>query len=119
MHLLTIHRFHLRLHGVEDHEYNSQSHLVFLQDKVNSAHYIAQIVNPMLLSFHRQKGDELFQQVNVHPHMGAVTQCALCDAQQLSWPARSPDLSPIEHVLDMIKRELTLSPESATTIVEL
>ena len=37
----------------------------------------------------------------------------------MSWPARSPDLSTTEHVWDMMKRELTLSPELATTIVEL
>ena len=31
------------------------------------------------------------------PHMAAVMEHALCGVQQLSWPARSPDLSPIEH----------------------
>ena len=31
------------------------------------------------------------------------------------WPARSPDLSPYEHVWDMMKRELILSPKPATT----
>ena len=37
---------------------------------------------------------------------------------QLLWPTRTPDLSPIEHVWDMMKRELTLSPQPATTIAE-
>ena len=36
--------------------YNLRSHLVFLQGKVKSVCYIAQ-VNPMLLSFIRQEGD--------------------------------------------------------------
>ena len=40
--------------------YNSRSHLVFQQDKVNSARYIAQVGNPVLLSFLRQEGDVLF-----------------------------------------------------------
>ena len=31
----------------------------------------------------------------------------------------TPDLSPIEHIWDMMKRELTLSPEPATIIAEL
>ena len=31
--------------------YNSQSHLVFLQGEVNSVHYIAQVVNTVLLPF--------------------------------------------------------------------
>ena len=40
--------------------YNSQPHLVFLEGKVNSAHYIAQVVNPVLLPYLRQEGDVLF-----------------------------------------------------------
>ena len=55
--------------------YNSLSHLVFLQGKVNSARYIAQVVNPVLLSFLGQEGDVLFQQRALH------------GVQQLSCPA--------------------------------
>ena len=39
--------------------------------------------------------------------------------EHLSWPATIPDLSQIEYVWDMTKRELTLSPDPATTIAEL
>ena len=49
--LECIHPRYLRLHGVGAISYKSRSHLLFLQGKVNSARYIAQIVNPMLLSF--------------------------------------------------------------------
>ena len=72
----------------------------------------------MLLPFLRQEGDVLFQQDNTCPHTAAATQCAL-HGVQLTWSARSPDLSPIEHIWDMMKREHTLSPEPATTIAEL
>ena len=41
--------------------YNPQSHLVYLEGKVNSARYIAQVVNPVLLPFLRLEGD-----VHVH-----------------------------------------------------
>ena len=51
------------------------SHLLFLQGKVNSASYIAQVVNPVLLPFLRQEGDVLFQQYNARPHM--LLQCLL------------------------------------------
>ena len=91
--------------------YNSRSHFVFLQGKVNISCYITQVVNPVLLPFLRQEGFVLCQQ--------AVTmQRALRGVQQLPLRARSPRLSP-KHVWDMMKRELTLSPEPATTIAEL
>ena len=61
----------------------------------------------------------LFQQDNASPHMAAVTQHALCDVQQLSWPARSPDDLPIQHIWDIMMWELSLSQEPATTIAEL
>ena len=51
--------------------------------------------------------------------MAAATQHALRGIQLLPWRVRSPDLSPIEHTWDMMKRELTLSPEPTTTIAEL
>ena len=92
---------------------------MFLQSKVNIARYIAQVVNPVILPFIRLEGDVLFQQDNARPHTAAVTQRALRGVQQLPWPARSLDPSPIEHVWDMMKRELTLSPEPATTIADL
>ena len=97
---------------------NLHLNLVFLQGKVNSTRYIAKVVDPMLLPFLRQGGDVLFQQDNACPHMAAAMQHALYGVQ-LPWPARSPDLSPIEHVWDTMKRELTLSPEPVTIIAEL
>ena len=88
---------------------------VFVKRKVNSASYIAEVVNPVLLPFLQKEGDVLFQQDITHPHTAAAIRCAL-HGLQLPWPARSPDLSPIEHTWDMMKQELALSPEPATTI---
>ena len=75
------HTPHLRLHGVGVISYTSQSHLVFLQGRVNSARYIAHVVNPVLLSFLQQAGDVLFQQDNACPHMAAAMQHALRGVQ--------------------------------------
>ena len=44
-----------------DISYNSRYLLVFLQGKVKNIRYIAQVVNPVLLSFIRQEVDVLFQ----------------------------------------------------------
>ena len=88
--------------------YNSQSHLMFLQGKVNIARYITQVVNTMLLPFLRQEGDVLFQQNKACSHMAAAMQHALLGVQQLPLPARSSDLSPIEQVWDMSRNLLFL-----------
>ena len=92
---------------------------MFLQGNVNSIRYIAQVVNTVLLSFYQQEGDVFFQQDNTSPHTAGAIQRALRCVQQLPWPADPQDLSPTEHVLGMMKRELILSPEPATTIAEL
>ena len=55
------HRSRLRLHEVGAISYNSRSHLVFLQGKVNSARYNAPVINIVQLPVLRQEGDMLFQ----------------------------------------------------------
>ena len=42
--------------------------------------------------------EEVFQQDIAHPHTALVTQHALQIVDMLPLPARSPDLSPMEHV---------------------
>ncbi|GFU70382.1 transposable element Tcb2 transposase [Trichonephila clavipes] len=49
----------------------------------------------------------IFQQDNAHPHTARVAQDFLRHFQTLPWPARSPDLSPVEHVWDQLKRQIT------------
>ena len=93
--------------------------MIFLQGKVNRTRYIAQVGNPVLLIYIRQEGEVLFQQDNARIQTAAATQRALRGIKQLPWPATTTDLSAIEHVWDIMKWDLTLSPEPATTIAEL
>ena len=88
------HRPHPRLQIVGTISYNSWSHFVFLQGKLDCARYIAQVVNPVLLPFIRQEGHVIFQQDNARPHTTTEMQHALRGVQQLPWSTRSPDLSP-------------------------
>ncbi|GBN23884.1 hypothetical protein AVEN_145392-1 [Araneus ventricosus] len=58
----------------------------------------------------------VFQQDNVRPHTAVVAQHVLQNVNMLPWPARSPDLSTIEYVWDIIERQLQRHPQPALTI---
>ncbi|GFV28214.1 transposable element Tc1 transposase [Trichonephila clavipes] len=48
----------------------------------------------------------IFQQDNALPHTARVAQDFLRPFQTLPWSARSPDLSPVEHVWNQLKRQM-------------
>ncbi|GFW90791.1 transposable element Tcb2 transposase [Trichonephila clavipes] len=48
----------------------------------------------------------IFQQDNARPHTARVAQDLLRHFQTLPWPSRSPNLSPVEHLWDQLKRQL-------------
>ncbi|GFV17187.1 transposable element Tcb2 transposase [Trichonephila clavipes] len=48
----------------------------------------------------------IFQQDNARPHTARVAPDFLRHFQILPWPARSPDLSPVEHVWDQLKWQM-------------
>ncbi|GFU67688.1 transposable element Tcb2 transposase [Trichonephila clavipes] len=50
----------------------------------------------------------IFQQDNARPHTARVAQDFLRHFKTLSWPARSLDLSPVEHVWHQLKWQIPL-----------
>ncbi|GFV03263.1 DDE_3 domain-containing protein [Trichonephila clavipes] len=48
----------------------------------------------------------IFQQDNARSHTARVAEDFLRHFQTLPWPALSPDLSPVEHVWDQLKRQI-------------
>ncbi|GFX24389.1 transposable element Tcb2 transposase [Trichonephila clavipes] len=48
----------------------------------------------------------IFQQDNARPHTAGVAQDFLRHFKALPWPTRSPDFSPVEHVLDQLIRQM-------------
>ncbi|GBM76207.1 Transposable element Tc1 transposase [Araneus ventricosus] len=87
--------------------YDSRSTLVVIPRTLTANLYV-RLVIPF-------KGG-VFQQDNACPHTAVVTQHALQSVNMLPWPARSPDISPIERVWDIIGRHLQRHPHSALTV---
>ncbi|GFV31937.1 transposable element Tcb2 transposase [Trichonephila clavipes] len=48
----------------------------------------------------------IFQQDNARPYTARVAQDFLRHFETLTWPSRSSDLSPVEHVGDQLKRQM-------------
>lgn len=88
--------------------YGSRSRLVFIRGNMNAQRYVDEVVEPHILPFLQQLEDPLFQQDNARPHIArrSMNRFVEDNVNLLPWPPRSPDLSPIEHVWDIMGRRL-------------
>ena len=88
--------------------YNMQSRLLHIKGNLNSNHYIREVLQPEVLSLLYATPHAIFQQDNAWPQVTRIVQ-AFFQRQRVSllpWPARSPDMSFIKHVWDMVGRRL-------------
>ncbi|GFY18280.1 DDE_3 domain-containing protein [Trichonephila clavipes] len=69
--------------------------------------YVDDILRPYVGPFLNCLSEAIFQQDNVRPHTARVAQDFLSHFQILPWLARSPDMSPVEHVWDQLKRQMS------------
>ncbi|GFX56070.1 DDE_3 domain-containing protein [Trichonephila clavipes] len=76
--------------------------------------YVDVILGPHVGPFLNGLPGAIFQQNNARPHTARVAQDFLRHFQTLPWPARSPDLSPVEHVWDQLKRQMPSCRPSAS-----
>ncbi|GFY36868.1 transposable element Tcb1 transposase [Trichonephila clavipes] len=84
--------------------YDSTSPLVRIQ------RYVQNVLRPVAIPYLQRLPNAIFQQYNARPHTARISQHTLRGVQMLPWPAYSPDLSPIEHVWDVIGRRLQTLP---------
>ncbi|GFT92512.1 transposable element Tcb2 transposase [Trichonephila clavipes] len=86
--------------------YDSRSTLIVMQGTLTAQRYVDDIFRPHVGSFINGLPQAIFQQDNAPPHTARVAQDFLRHFPTLPWPARSPHLSPVEHVLDQLKRQM-------------
>ncbi|UYV76484.1 Transposase [Cordylochernes scorpioides] len=91
--------------------YDSRSPLLRIQGTMTAQRYIDDVLRPVTLPYLQGVPNALYQQDNARPHTARISQQAMQDVQMLPWSPYSPDLSPIEHVWDIIGRRLHALPQ--------
>ncbi|GFX82868.1 transposable element Tcb2 transposase [Trichonephila clavipes] len=86
--------------------YDSRSTLIVMRATLTGQRYVDDILRPHVGPFLNGLPGAIFQQDNARPHTARVAQDFLRHFQTLPWLARSPDLSPVEHVWDQLKRQM-------------
>ncbi|GFW70221.1 transposable element Tc1 transposase [Trichonephila clavipes] len=96
--------------------YENITSFVVIRNTLTINLYVNLVIQSIVLPFMNSTQGGVFQQDNVRLHTTAVTQRALQSVDMLHWPARSPYLSPIERVWDIIGRQLQHHPQPALTV---
>ncbi|KFM56863.1 Transposable element Tc1 transposase, partial [Stegodyphus mimosarum] len=89
--------------------YDSMSPLVRIQGSMTSQRYLDNVLRPVVIPYLQGLPNAIFQQV-ARTHSARICQHALQGIQMLPWPPYSPDLSPIEHVWNVIGHRLQTLP---------
>ncbi|GFX89084.1 DDE_3 domain-containing protein [Trichonephila clavipes] len=78
-----------------------------MRGTLTSQRYVDDILRHHIGPFLTGLPGAIFQQDNARPQTARVTQDFLRHFQTLPWPARSSGLSPVEHVWDQLKQQMT------------
>ncbi|UYV60670.1 hypothetical protein LAZ67_1001817, partial [Cordylochernes scorpioides] len=95
---------------------------IFSGGTLTAQRYRDEILEPYLRPYRDQIGHNLiFMDDNARPHRARLVNEYLQseNIRRMDWPARSPDLNPIEHVWDALGRRIGARHPSPRTLVEL
>ncbi|GFY01087.1 transposable element Tc1 transposase [Trichonephila clavipes] len=101
--------------------YHGRSNLVRIEGNLNSSSYVREVLQPEVDPFLQVLPGAIFQQDNERPHVAKTVRdfCSAQHMQLLPWSAYSTDMSPIEHVGDLVGRRLAHDPRPAASKYEL
>ncbi|PRD27134.1 UNVERIFIED_CONTAM: tc1a [Trichonephila clavipes] len=96
-------------------------HLLRMAGNLNRNRYVHAVPQPEVVSFLQGIPGAIFQQDSVHPHVAKTVRdfCSDQHMQLLPCPVYSSDMSPIEHVWDLVGRCLARDRRPATSKNEL
>ncbi|GFV49807.1 transposable element Tc1 transposase [Trichonephila clavipes] len=101
--------------------YHGLSNLLRIEGNLNRNRYILEVLQPEVIFYIYGVPGAIFQQDNARPHV-AKTVRDFCSAQHMKpfpWSAQSQDVSPIEHVWDVVGWHLARDPRPAASKDEL
>ncbi|GFV03470.1 uncharacterized protein TNCV_5060111 [Trichonephila clavipes] len=104
--LFYAHCPHSWCNGLGTISYDSRSTLIVMRGTLTGQRYVDDILRLHVGPILNGLPGAIFQQDNARPHTARVSQDFLRHFQNLSWPARSPDLSPVEHMWCQLKRQI-------------
>ena len=90
-----------------DISFHSRIPLVVISETLTAQRY--DILPPVLLQFLLPHPGLTFYCDNARLHTARVIMNCFQACHTLHWPARSPDLSPVEHISDFMRRKLQVS----------
>ncbi len=101
------------------------AHLVPLEHCLNATAYLSIIVDhvhPFMTTVY-PSSDSFFQQDNAPCHKAQIISDWFLEHDNefslLKWPPQSPDLNPIEHLLDVVEREIRIMDVQPTNLQQL